>query len=132
MEKKPHFLFADAIESCDVNTPDEFELANFIAAGIRESERRLFRNLTHLLSSSMLSDIFEELHITNKIIIGMQLNLPSHKILGRAKTLKIKSKEESDTSSIYDALDSYQTLVPNDMGQLLLKINVLNMPILES
>ena len=113
--ENPYFLFADALESCDVNTPDEFELANFIAAGIRESERRLFRNLTHMLSSSMLSDIFEELHINNKIIIGMQLNLPSHKILGRAKTLKIKSKEDSDENSIYDALDSYQTLVPNDI-----------------
>jgi len=111
----PYLLEAEAIEAIDVNFPDEFELANFIAAGIRESERKDFRNLSHLLSSSILSDIFDELKIENKIVKGLTLNLNERKILGRAKTLKIKAKEETDKTTIYDALNTYKTIVPNDI-----------------
>jgi regulator of RNase E activity RraA/CMP-N-acetylneuraminic acid synthetase len=113
--KKPYLLEAEAIEAVDVNYTDEFELANFIAAGIRENERKIFRNLSHLLTSSILSDIFDELNIENKIIAGLKLNLIDRKILGRAKTLKIKAKEESDITTIYDALNTYKTIVPNDV-----------------
>lgn len=113
--KKPFLLEAEAVEAVDVNYPDDFELANYIAAGIRENERKIFRNLAHLLSSPILSDIFDELGIKNKIIPGYKLNLEGKKILGRAKTLKIKKKENTDTSSIYDALLTYKTIVPNDI-----------------
>lgn len=112
---KPYLLEAKAIEAIDVNYPDEFELANYIAAGIRENERKVFRNLSHLLTSAILSDIFDDLQITNQIIAGFQLNLEGKKILGRAKTLKIKKKEPKDSTSIYDALLTYQTIVPNDI-----------------
>nr|WP_315255315.1 hypothetical protein [uncultured Flavobacterium sp.] len=113
--ERPYLLEAKAIEAIDVNYPDEFELANFIAAGIREEERKIFRNLSHLLTSPILSDIFDDLNINNQIISHFKLNLEGKKILGRAKTLKIKRKEESDTNSIYDALLTYQTIVPNDI-----------------
>jgi regulator of RNase E activity RraA/CMP-N-acetylneuraminic acid synthetase len=112
---KPYLLEAKAIEAIDVNYLDEFELANFIAAGIRENERKMFRNLSHLLSSPILSDIFDELGISNQIIPGYKLNLEGKKILGRAKTLKIKKREATDKTSIYDALLTYQTIVPNDI-----------------
>lgn len=113
--EKPYLLDAEAIEAVDVNYPDDFELANFIAAGFRENERKFFRNLSHLLSSPILSDIFDELDIQNQIIPGFKLNLEGKKMLGRAKTLKIKKREESDKSSIYDALLTYKTIVPNDI-----------------
>lgn len=112
---KPYLLEAQAIEAIDVNYPDEFELANYIAAGIRENERKMFRNLSHLLTSPILSDIFDEIGIENKIISGLNLNLSDRKILGRAKTLKIKKKEKGDENSIYDALLTYETIVPNDV-----------------
>lgn len=112
---KPYLLEASALEAVDVNYPDEFELANYIAAGIRENERKVFRNLSHLLSSPILSDIFDELNIKNKILSGFRLNIDGKKILGRAKTLKIKRKEVNDKTSIYDALLTYQTIVPNDI-----------------
>lgn len=112
---RPFLLEAKAIEAVDVNYPDDFELANYIAAGIRENERKMFRNLSYLLSSPILSDIFDELGIVNQIIAGYKLNLEGKKILGRAKTLKIKKREETDKTSIYDALLTYQTIVPNDI-----------------
>lgn len=111
----PFLLEASAIEAVDVNYPDDFELANFIAAGIREKERKIFRNLANLLSSSILSDIYDDLGIQNKILSGFNLNLEGKKILGRAKTLKIKKRLDSDTSTIYDALLTYDTIVPNDI-----------------
>jgi regulator of RNase E activity RraA/CMP-N-acetylneuraminic acid synthetase len=113
--ESPYLLNASAIEAIDVNYPDEFELANFIAAGLREKERKIFRNLSHLLTSSILSDIFDELEIDNKIISGLKLNLTERKILGRAKTLKIKAAEITDKTTIYDALNTYSTIVPNDV-----------------
>lgn len=113
--EKPYLLEAESIEAVDVNYPDDFELANYIAAGIREKERKVFNNLSHLLTSSILSDIFDELKIENKIIAGLTLNLTGRKILGRAKTLKIKAVEKTDKTSIYDALHTYKTIVPNDI-----------------
>ncbi|MGG7036307.1 MAG: cytidylyltransferase domain-containing protein [Flavobacterium sp.] len=112
--ERPFLLDAKAIEAIDVNYPDDFELANFIAAGIRENERKTFRNLSHLLSSPILSDIFDDLGVENQIIPNYKLNLEGKKILGRAKTLKIK-KKEGDNGSIYDALLTYKTIVPNDI-----------------
>lgn len=112
---KPYLLEATALEAVDVNYPDDFELANFIAAGIREKERKLFRNLGSLLTSPILSDILDELGLENQVIKGMKLNLDGRKMLGRAKTLKIKEKKSDDKNSIYDALLTYQTIVPNDI-----------------
>ena len=113
--QNPFLLEAKAIEAIDVNYPDDFELANYIAAGIRESERKVFQNLGHILSSAILSDIFDDIGIKNQIISGLILNIAGKKMLGRAKTLKIKKRENSDTTSIYDALLSYDTIVPNDI-----------------
>jgi CMP-N-acetylneuraminic acid synthetase/regulator of RNase E activity RraA len=113
--EKPYLLEASALEAIDVNFPEDFELANFIAAGIREKERKLFRNISYQLNSPLLSDIMDELGFEDQIIKGLKLNLEGRKILGRAKTLKLKAKSESDESSIYDALLTYQTIVPNDI-----------------
>ncbi|WP_041962299.1 cytidylyltransferase domain-containing protein [Sulfurospirillum cavolei] len=109
------FLEASAIEAIDVNYPDEFELANFIAAGIREKERQLFKNLANKLTSSMLSDILDDLNL-DTTITSLSLNLRHKKMLGRAKTLKIRAlKKGEDFKGIYDALSSYETIVPNDI-----------------
>ncbi|MCT7580160.1 RraA family protein [Aliarcobacter butzleri] len=113
--KKPYLLEASTIEAVDVNYPDEFELANFIAAGMREKERQLFKNLAYKLTSSMLSDIMDDLGC-DTTITSLSLNLRNKKLLGRAKTLKIRElSQNEDFRGIYDALDSYKTIVPNDI-----------------
>jgi len=113
--KNPYLLEASTIEAVDVNYPDEFELANFIAAGMREKERQLFKNLAYKLTSSMLSDIMDDLGC-DTTITSLTLNLRNKKLLGRAKTLKIRElNKNEDFTGIYDALDSYKTIVPNDI-----------------
>lgn len=112
---KVFLLEADALESIDVNYPDDFELASYIAAGLREKERQLFRNIGQILTSCILSDILDDMGI-NGVIRGLHINMHDKKMLGRAKTLKLRLlKEGEDFSGIYNALASYNTIVPNDV-----------------
>jgi regulator of RNase E activity RraA len=49
-------------------------------------------------------------------ISGLNLNIKNKKIMGRAKTLKLRELQEGeDFKGIYDALESYKTIVPNDI-----------------
>lgn len=121
LEKKMRFgdncylLEAEALEAVDVNYPDDFELASYIAAGKREKERQLFKNISSVLTSSILSDILDDLNIDG-VIRDFKLNIPSKRVFGRAKTLKLRAlKEGENYEGIYDALNSYDTIVPNDI-----------------
>lgn len=110
-----YLLEAEALEAIDVNYPDDFELASYIAAGLREKERQLFKNLSAVLSSCMLSDIMDDLGIDG-VVRGLTLNMPDKRILGRAKTLKLRPLQKGeDYKGIYNALDSYATIVPDDV-----------------
>jgi len=114
--ERPLMLEASPLEAIDVNWPDEFELANLIAAGLREQDRRLLSNIRNHLTSSMLSDILDDFGYNNQIIRGLTPNIPEAKFLGRAKTLKLrKLKDGEDFKGIYSALHSYNTIVPNDI-----------------
>jgi regulator of RNase E activity RraA len=112
---KPYLLDAKPIEALDVNYPEDFELAELVAAGKREKERKLLSTLSQQLTSSMLSDVLDGFQINDKVILGLTLNFSGKKIFGRAKTLRIKKSSESDTTTIYDALNSYRTIVPGDI-----------------
>ncbi|MCV6599374.1 MAG: RraA family protein, partial [Alphaproteobacteria bacterium] len=106
---------ASPLEAIDVNYADDFELAELIAAGKREKERKLFKNLGNLLSSSMLSDILDDLKIDG-VINNLKLNLEHKKILGYAKTLKLKKLNNNESyTSIYDALESYDSIISEDI-----------------
>ncbi len=111
----PFLVKASIIEAIDVNWPEDFELANLIAAGLREKDRILLDNLKSQLNSSMLSDLLDDLGYST-IINGLQPNIIDAKIFGRAKTLKIRKLKEGDSyKGIYNALHSYNTIVPNDV-----------------
>ena len=111
---KVFLLEADALEAIDVNYPDDFELASYIAAGMREKDRQLLRNMGQILTSCILSDILDDMEIKG-VIRGMQLNMADKKVMGRAKTLKLRLlKDGEDFTGIYDALESYNTIVPSD------------------
>lgn len=113
--ERPYLLEANPIEAVDVNYPEDFELAEYIMAGIREKEREKFRNLSRVLSSPMLSDIMDDLGLDG-FISGLKLNIENKKVMGRAKTLKLRAlREGEDFRGIYDALQSYKTIVPNDI-----------------
>lgn len=109
LEARPH-------EAIDVNWPDDFYLANLIAAGLRENDRKLLSNIRYHLSSSILSDILDDLSYPNQVIKNLSPNLKTAKILGRAKTLKLRFLTDGeDFKGIYNALESYNTIVPNDI-----------------
>lgn len=112
---KPFLIEASATEAVDVNWPDDFELANLIAAGKREKDRILLDNLKSQFNSSMLSDLLDNLGYST-VINGLLPNMDGAKIFGRAKTLKIrKLNDGEDFRGIYSALHSYETIVPNDI-----------------
>jgi regulator of RNase E activity RraA/CMP-N-acetylneuraminic acid synthetase len=113
---RPYFLDASPLEAVDVNWQQDFELAELIAAGRREKERRLLSNLKGLLSSSMLSDILDDLGQGNQVIRNLSPNLADVKMLGRANTLRLRAlREGEDFRGIYQALESYRTVIPNDI-----------------
>lgn len=109
-------LEVDSLESIDVNWPQDFELANLIAIGLREQERRLFDNLKLLLSSALLSDILDDMSLTGVLSSKFQLNIPDQKVFGRAKTLQIDlCADDDDYKKIYDSLHLYDHVVSNDI-----------------
>lgn len=113
--KNPLLIEAKPIEAIDVNWPEDFELANLIAAGSREKERQLLNNIKSHLTSAMLSDILDDIGVAG-VIPGLKPNIPGAKIFGKAKTLKLRSLKENERfEGIYDALHSYSTIIPNDV-----------------
>lgn len=111
----PYLLEAEPIEAIDVNYPNEFYLAETIMQGLNQAETRRFNYLSKLMTSAMLSDILDDLGIDG-FVRDLQLNLPSKKVLGRAKTLKLRALQDGeDFRGIYDALDSYITITSNDI-----------------
>lgn len=113
---RPYLLEATPEDAFDVNYPDEFAMANLVAAGKREQDRRLLNNIKTFMSSPMLSDILDDLGYRNQVIKGLEPNLSNVKLLGRAKTLRLrKLLDGEDYKGIYHALRSYDTVVPNDI-----------------
>lgn len=112
----PYLLEATPLEAIDVNWPQDFDLAELIAAGRREKERHLLSNLKGLFSSSMLSDILDDLGYPNQVIRNLSPNIATARILGRASTLRLrKLNDGEDFRGIYKALESYNGIVPNDI-----------------
>lgn len=111
----PVLLTAEPLEAVDVNWPADFELANLIAAGKREKDRILLNNIGNQLSSCMLSDILDDMGVS-QVIVGLKPNFGGARVFGRAKTLRIRAlREGEDYRGIYDTLGSYRTIVPNDV-----------------
>lgn len=100
-------------EVIDVNWPDDLQLAETIAAGIRARENLVLTSLAPYLSSAMLSDISREM--------GYKLTLPKEivgagRFFGRAKTLLLdQPKSDESWEGIYDGLDTYQFVRPGDV-----------------
>lgn len=105
-----YLLTGDAIETIDVNYPDEFELADKIMHGLQEEETSYFKLLSNFLSSAILSDILSDMGV-HTTIGGMCANLPHKRIMGRANTLKIrKLQDDEDYRGIYKGLETYEKI----------------------
>lgn len=110
-----HLMEATPLEAIDVNTPGDFELAGFIASGRRERERTMLRILRSELTSSVLSDILDDLGAST-VVRGLPPSTVDAAIVGRASTLKLRPlRDGEDYAGIYRALRSYEQIVPNDV-----------------
>ena len=114
----PILFELDPMEQVDIDTPEDFALAETIAAGERAREVTRFRSLAGVLSSTVLADIAKEL--------GIPAVLPAHirpttggKIMGRAKTLQLGAVSPDGAPDawrgIYGALQSYEFVRPGDV-----------------
>ncbi|MDF7807231.1 hypothetical protein P4E94_07275 [Pontiellaceae bacterium B12219] len=114
-------LQASALEAIDVNTPEEFELASYIAIGMEKKENDLLRVLKNFLSSPVFADLLDDIRIDTGIekgfvVNGFTPNIEGSKLFGRAKTLKLRALEEGeDFRGVYEALSSYESIVDNDI-----------------
>jgi regulator of RNase E activity RraA len=112
----PLLLEASPLEAVDVNWPEDLDLANQIAAGQREQDRKLLAILRNQMNSSLLSDILDDLGLRKQVIKGLRPNIDRARVIGRAKTLRLRAlREGEDFRGIYKALDSYKTVVPGDI-----------------
>ena len=113
---KPYLLEASPLEAIDVNWPEDFKLAELIAAGEREKSRKLLGNIKNHLSSCILSDLLDDLGYPDQVVKGLAPNIDGVRLLGRAKTLKLRKLKDGECfKGIYDALYSYDTIVPDDI-----------------
>ena len=110
-----YMLTADAIETIDVNYPDEFVLAECIMRGIREKENARFRVMSNFFNSAIFSDILGDMGIEGTIS-GLRLNIERKKLFARANTLRIRElKLEEDYRGIYDGLKTYERITPGEV-----------------
>ena len=112
--ENPFLIMASPIEAIDVNYPEDFELAELVQKGRRMEENGFFRNIKNKLSSAILSDILDDFKFKG-LIKNLKPNFNT-KVLGRAKTLKLrKIKDGEDYTKIYNALKSYELVSNGDI-----------------
>ncbi|WP_440054156.1 cytidylyltransferase domain-containing protein [Pseudoalteromonas sp. T1lg65] len=112
----PFLLESSPLEAIDVNWPEDFQLAELIAAGRREKSRKLLGNIKNHLTSCILSDLLDDLGYPDQVLKGLTPNISGVKLLGRAKTLKLRKLNDGECfKGIYDALYSYDTIIPDDI-----------------
>lgn len=108
-------LTAEAVETIDVNYPDEFELAELIMRGMCEKENARLQMLSKFFNSAIFSDILGDMGI-DATISGLKPNIQGKKVFARANTLKIRAlKENEDFHGIYDGLKTYARITPGEV-----------------
>lgn len=109
----PYLLFVDKIESIDIDSQEDFSLAEAVLSTQAHNEKLYFEKIKHLLNSELLSDVLDSLGIHNRVF-KLNCNLPC-KIMGRAKTLKLKKIEQENYEKIYEAIDYYEYINHNNI-----------------
>lgn len=107
---KPMIVEIDPLEAIDINTPEDFELAELVFDGIKQRDMLRLTHLKSILSSELLSDIMDGMSGNDEYVIkGVASVTSPHKMIGRANTLKLRQLGAMETpEGIYDALQSYR------------------------
>jgi regulator of RNase E activity RraA len=110
----PYLIEASSIEAIDIDYEDDFKLADYTARGMRELKEKRLRVLRHSLSSAIICDVLKEIGYDG-FIDSYESNVDTS-IFGRAKTLSLRElQQDEDPDRIYQALDSYERIVPGDI-----------------
>jgi regulator of RNase E activity RraA/CMP-N-acetylneuraminic acid synthetase len=117
---KPFLMIADPIETIDINTYEDFQIAEYLMNGILLKEVLKFEYYSRFLSTAIISDILDEYGI-NKFISGLKPNIPGVRVVARAKTLKLRKIVDGENPDlIYKALNSYEHV---NMGEIIVVEN---------
>lgn len=112
--RNPYLIEASSREAIDIDYEEDLILADHTARGMRESGQRTLRVLRHKLSSAIICDVLDEFGYDG-FIGSYDPNIPQP-IFGRAKTLALRElQSEEDQEGIYEALQSYDRIVPGDI-----------------
>lgn len=117
----PLLIKAQPVETIDVNCSEDFKFAEIIANGKKNTEINELNMLKNFISSSLLSDLLDDLEDATGIchggvIQGLVSNISHAKLFGRAKTLHLRKLQHGeDFKGIYKALDSYESVTTNDI-----------------
>lgn len=119
----PFFLLAKPIETIDINYNEDFQLAEYLMRGISIEEELKFNFYSSFLSTAIVSDILDTYGVNN-LVTGLTPNISETRIIGRAKTLKLREiKPEESSDLIYEALKSYDHIA---MGEIIVVENELD------
>lgn len=109
-----------SFQNIDINNKEDLVLAQSICMGQRSYKVQQFKTLSSLITSALLSDICKDLNIKHFLSKDIKA-LTKGNFLGFAKTLKIKSltknkkKVKKDWMGIFEALKSYDFIMPGDV-----------------
>ncbi|MDC3298529.1 cytidyltransferase [bacterium] len=113
---EPKMIFGEAEELVDINNKEDFDFASLILKGLKSNENNNLKLISRFLSTPILSDILDDLNISSVLPPLYKSNLKNTKIFGRARTLHLRRRLNSDPKDIiYDALDSYKLVSDNDI-----------------
>lgn len=113
---KPKMIFGEPEELVDINNKEDFNFASIILKGLKSNENNNLKLISRFLSTPIISDVLDDLNINSVLPPLYKSNLKNAKILGRARTLHLRRRLDSDKkNSIYKALDSYKFVLDNDI-----------------
>lgn len=104
--KHPYFMLTTPLEHLDINTKEDWELAELVVEGEKAKEQARLNLLKTVISSAMLVDVGANVLKGNYVH-----NLPGSKMFGRARTLHIVPGE----GDIYQALKHYDHVGTGDV-----------------
>jgi len=103
-------------ESIDINTDEDFLLAQKIAKLNYLNKSNKLNLLKINLNSCILADILNDLGFPNLVLKNYKLNIKNKKLFGRVRPIQIRELENGEPiNGIYNCLKSYESIIDNNI-----------------
>ncbi len=112
--RSPIFFDTSFIESIDIDTPEDFELADAVFRGWRHSK---MSKLKERLSTALISDVLDEEGFRNQMLpVSIKPNFPEAKIFGKVRIMSLKPLKENESyKEVYRGLYFLESLDRGDV-----------------